>query len=82
MKILIASTQVPGHLNPLLSIASLLVESGHEVAVQVNEDLRPAVEGAGHRFPIRDSNTQTSAGYFFETHPERMQERIPETVGA
>ena len=45
-------------------------------------DLRPAVEGAGHRFPIRDSNTQTSAGYFFETHPERMQERIPETVGA
>jgi hypothetical protein len=27
MKILIASTSAPGHLNPLLSIASLLVES-------------------------------------------------------
>jgi UDP:flavonoid glycosyltransferase YjiC (YdhE family) len=46
MKILIASTSVPGHLNPLLSIASLLVESGHEVAVQVNENLRPAVTAA------------------------------------
>jgi UDP:flavonoid glycosyltransferase YjiC (YdhE family) len=46
MKLLIASTPAPGHLNPLLSIASLLVESGHEVAVQVNEDLRPAVEAA------------------------------------
>jgi UDP:flavonoid glycosyltransferase YjiC (YdhE family) len=44
MQILIASIPAPGHLNPLLSIASLLVESGHEVAVQVNEDLRPAVE--------------------------------------
>jgi MGT family glycosyltransferase len=73
MKILIASTPAPGHLNPLLSIASLLVESGHEVAVQVNEDLRPAVEAAGHRFLLEIPNAQTSAGYFFETYPERMQ---------
>ena len=40
MKLLIASIPASGHLNPLLSIASLLVESGHEVAMQVNEDLR------------------------------------------
>jgi UDP:flavonoid glycosyltransferase YjiC (YdhE family) len=51
MTILIASAPVPGHLNPLLSVASL-VESGHEVAVQVNEDLRLAIEAAGHRFII------------------------------
>jgi MGT family glycosyltransferase len=73
MKVLIASTSVPGHLNPLLSIASLLVESGHEVAVQTNEDLRPAVEAAGHRFLSEIPNAQTSAGYYFETYPERMQ---------
>jgi MGT family glycosyltransferase len=73
MKILIASTPAPGHLNPLLSVASLLVESGHEVAVQVNEDLRPAVETAGHRFLSEIPNAQTSAGYYFENYPERMQ---------
>src|SRR5580693_1896775 len=73
MKIIIASIPGAGHLNPLLSIASLLVESGHEVAVQVNEDLRPAVESAGHRFLSEIPNAQTSAGYYFDTYPERMQ---------
>ena len=70
---LIASTPVPGHLNPLLSIASLLVAAGHEVAVQVNEKMRPAVEAAGHRFLSEISNAQTSAGYYFDKNPERMQ---------
>src|SRR5882757_2328655 len=73
MKILIASIPAPGHLNPLLSIASLLVESGHEVAVQVNEDLRPAVEAAGHRFLLEIPNAQTSAGYYIDNYAERMQ---------
>lgn len=76
MKILIASTPVPGHLNPLLSIASLLVESGHEVAVQVNEDMRPAVEAAGYRFLSEIPNAQTSAAYYFDNHPERMQKPL------
>jgi len=67
MKILLASTPAAEHLNPLLSIASLLVESGHEVAVQVNEDLRTAVEAAGHRFLLEIPNAQTSAGYYFGT---------------
>jgi MGT family glycosyltransferase len=73
MKILIASIPAAGHLNPLLSIASLMVESGHEVAVQVNEDLRAAVEAAGHRFLSEIPNAQTSAGYYFDTYPERME---------
>jgi MGT family glycosyltransferase len=73
MKILIASIPAAGHLNPLLSIASVLVESGHEVAVQVSEDLRAAVESAGHRFLSEIPNAQTSGGYYFETYPERMQ---------
>ena len=75
MKILIASIPAAGHLNPLLSIASLLVESGHEVAVQVNEDLRPAVEAAGHRFLSEIPNAQTSAGYYFETTPSVCRSR-------
>jgi MGT family glycosyltransferase len=73
MKILIASIPGAGHLNPLLSIATLMVQYGHEVAVQVSEDLRPAVESAGHRFLSEIPNAQTSAGYYFETYPERMQ---------
>ena len=73
MKILIASIPAPGHLNPLLSIASLLVESGQEVAVQVNEDLHPAVEAAGHRFLLEIPNAQTSPDYYIDNYPERMQ---------
>ena len=73
MKILIASSPAPGHLNPLLSIASLLVESNHEVAVQVNEELRLTVEAAGHRFLSEIPNAQTSAGYYFDNYPDRMQ---------
>jgi MGT family glycosyltransferase len=73
MKILIASVAAAGHLNPLLSIAALLVESGHDVAVQVHEDLRATVEAAGHRFLSEIPNAQTSPPYFLENYPERMQ---------
>ena len=73
MKILIASTPIPGHLSPLLSIASLLMEAGHEVAVQVNGDLRATVEATGHRFLSKIPNAQASVRYFLENYPERMQ---------
>jgi MGT family glycosyltransferase len=73
MKILIASLPASGHLNPLLAIASVLVEAGHEVAVQVNQELRPAVEGAGLRFLPEIPNSQTAASYYFDNYPERMQ---------
>ena len=69
MKILIASTPAAGHLNPLLSVASLLTESDHEVAVQVNEDLRTVVEASGHRFLSEIPNAQTSGRYFLENYP-------------
>jgi UDP:flavonoid glycosyltransferase YjiC (YdhE family) len=73
MKILIASTSVPGHLNPLLSIASLFLKYGHEVAVQVSDDLHPEVWAAGHRVLPEITNAQTSLSYFFDTYPERMK---------
>ena len=41
--------------------------SGHEVAVQVNEDLRASVEAAGHRFFSDIPNAQTSGRYFLES---------------
>jgi len=50
-----------------------LTGNGHEVVVQVSEDLRPAVEAAGHRFLSEIPNAQTSPGYYFENYPERMQ---------
>jgi UDP:flavonoid glycosyltransferase YjiC (YdhE family) len=37
MKILIAFTTSPGHLNPLLSVGRILVKRGHEVLVQTGK---------------------------------------------
>jgi MGT family glycosyltransferase len=73
MRILIAAVPASGHLNPLLSVASILVRSGHEVAVQINEDLREAVEAAGYRVLPEIPNAQTSVNHFFENYPERQQ---------
>jgi hypothetical protein len=41
--------------------------------MQVNEDLRCAVEAAGHSFVLETPNAQTSAGYYLDNDPERMQ---------
>jgi UDP:flavonoid glycosyltransferase YjiC (YdhE family) len=49
MKILIAATGAPGHLNPLLAAGSVLCRH-HEVGVQVAKELRPQVEGAQLRY--------------------------------
>ena len=49
------------------------MEAGHEVAVQVNEDLRATVEATGHRFLSKIPNAQASVRYFLENYPERMQ---------
>ncbi len=75
MNILIASIPAAGHLNPLLSIASLLEEAGHEIAVQVIEEMRPAVEAAGHRFLSEIPKAQTTPGYYFDNYPERTQKQ-------
>jgi UDP:flavonoid glycosyltransferase YjiC (YdhE family) len=38
MKVLIASTVAPGHLNPLLAVANILIKHNHEVVVQTAPD--------------------------------------------
>jgi UDP:flavonoid glycosyltransferase YjiC (YdhE family) len=50
MKILIASTNAPGHLNPLLAVAVVLRKHNHEVVVQGATAVRPIVEAAGLPF--------------------------------
>jgi MGT family glycosyltransferase len=50
VKILIASTNFTGHLNPMLSIGRLLIEEGHEVVVQTASAVRNRVEGIGATF--------------------------------
>jgi UDP:flavonoid glycosyltransferase YjiC (YdhE family) len=50
MKILIASTTAPSHLNPLLAIANILIKHNHEVVVQTAPELKSMVEAAGVPF--------------------------------
>lgn len=50
MKILIASTTAPGHLNPLLAVANILIKHNHEVVLQTAPELKSMVEVAGVPF--------------------------------
>jgi UDP:flavonoid glycosyltransferase YjiC (YdhE family) len=72
MKVLIASTSVPGHLNPLLSIANILMKHNHEVVVQTATSLKPMVEAAGVRFTPPTPEGNTDLLEFLREHPERQ----------
>ncbi|GJD66450.1 glycosyltransferase [Methylobacterium frigidaeris] len=50
MKVLLCSTPATGHLNPLLAIARILVDEGHEVAVLSGTPFRERVTATGARF--------------------------------
>src|ERR1700730_14546 len=50
MKILIASTPLTGHLNPLLAIAHCLIAEGHEIAFLSGSLLRDRIEAIGAKF--------------------------------
>ena len=68
MKILIASTSVPGHLEPLLGAGNVL-NKRHDVAVQVSEELRPTVEMAALRYLSETPDASTFASKFAAEHP-------------
>jgi UDP:flavonoid glycosyltransferase YjiC (YdhE family) len=74
MKILIASTNAPGHLNPLLAVASILRKHNHEVIVQAATAVRGMVEAAGLPFlpflPEADLNVKQYLADF----PERQDQ--------
>jgi UDP:flavonoid glycosyltransferase YjiC (YdhE family) len=71
MKFLIASSGIPGHLNPLLAVASILMKHNHEVAVQTSAELRPIVEAAGVPFISEIPEADTFVERFISEHPER-----------
>jgi UDP:flavonoid glycosyltransferase YjiC (YdhE family) len=50
LKILIAATPQPGHLNPLLTVGRMVQGRGDEVVVTTARALAPAVAAAGMRF--------------------------------
>jgi MGT family glycosyltransferase len=64
MKILIASTGVPGHLNPLLTAANILIQRNHEVIVQTSPEMQSRVDAAG--IPFISSPTEVDMEQFFE----------------
>ena len=74
MKILIASINSPGHLNPLLAVAQILVKRGHEVLVQTGNSMTPLVEAAELPFIPVLPEADIGATEYFAKHPERQQE--------
>jgi UDP:flavonoid glycosyltransferase YjiC (YdhE family) len=73
MRILIASTDQAGHLNPLLSIARILIRHGHDVLVQTGTVMKPAVDAAGLPFiPFLPEADMASPEYFAK-YPERHE---------
>src|SRR5260370_10484637 len=76
MKILIATTAIPGHLNPLLGLARILVKHGHEVLVQTGNTFKPMVEAAGISFIPLLPDADAEVGQFFAKHPE-VHEKKP-----
>jgi UDP:flavonoid glycosyltransferase YjiC (YdhE family) len=75
MKILIATTAIPGHVNPLLGLARILVKHGHEVLVQTGNTFKPMVEAAGISFIPLLPEADAEVGQFFAKHPERYEKK-------
>jgi UDP:flavonoid glycosyltransferase YjiC (YdhE family) len=72
MKILIASTNAPGHLNPLLAVAHILRKRNHEVVVQAATVVRAMVEAAGLPFFPFLPEADLSGEQYFAEFPERQ----------
>src|SRR5258708_6640286 len=70
MKILIPTTPIPGHLNPLLGLARILVKHGHEVRVQTGNTFKPTVEATGIPFIPLLPEADVEPAQFFANHPE------------
>jgi MGT family glycosyltransferase len=75
MKILMASIPVPGHLNPLLAIAPILIKHGHEVLVQTGKAMKPAVEAAGLPFFPLLPEADIGAEEYLEKYPQRLEQK-------
>jgi MGT family glycosyltransferase len=82
MKILIASTPLTGHLNPLLAIGRILIAEGHEVVGLTGTALRDRIKGIGAEFrpfpagadiDLRDSKSAVQKPKNLPPGPERLR---------
>src|SRR5258705_6403897 len=76
MKILIASINAPGHLNPLLAAADILRKQNHEVQVYGATAVKPIVEAAGFPFLPFLPEADVSVEQYLAEFPER-QDKAP-----
>jgi hypothetical protein len=76
LNILIASSGIPGHLNPLLAVANILLNHGHNVAVQTSAELKPSLDAVGVPFISEIPDARTFVGHFLADYPERAQ-KVP-----
>ena len=81
MKILLVSSPITGHLNPVLAAAKILKDAGHEVACYTSQFFRERVESAGLRFlplpadvdfDMRDLDTIFPERKTYEPGPSQM----------
>jgi UDP:flavonoid glycosyltransferase YjiC (YdhE family) len=73
MKILLAATPLSGHLNPIMSIARILISHGHEVLVNTATAVRGRVEQVGARFVPFPSAADLDLHDMEVAFPERRQ---------
>jgi UDP:flavonoid glycosyltransferase YjiC (YdhE family) len=71
MKIILASTPVAGHVNPLLAAARILLAAGHEVVVTTGSVFRHKVEVTGARFHALAEGADLDVSDMDATFPER-----------
>jgi hypothetical protein len=73
MRALIAATPVPGHLNPLLSIARILVKDSHQVIFSTASAMREKVEETGSEFIPFEGYADLDLRDFDLRFPERRE---------
>jgi MGT family glycosyltransferase len=78
MKIVIACTNLIGHLNPMLSIGRILIEEGHEVVVQTASVVRDRVESIGAAFRAFPPEIDYDLRDLDARFPERKTMPLPE----
>src|ERR1700722_18145565 len=72
MKILMASTPATGHLNPLIAIATFLIEDGHEVIFLSGTAYRRRIEKSGATFHALPGAADVDLQDFNTVAPELM----------
>jgi UDP:flavonoid glycosyltransferase YjiC (YdhE family) len=70
MKILIASTPATGHLNPLIAIATFLIDGGHQVVFLSGTAYRGRIEKSGATFHALPGAADVDVGDLVAVAPE------------